>query len=667
MLELLCSCLLLYVAGAAAAGLWPDLEQSRRIANTFTFIGSLVLLAFGIAGTSGWPFASVVPSILPLAGGLALGLDRLSALFLIVIAVGVMPSTLYAIEYTRHLKQGRRGVAVGLNAFVPAMMLVVLSRNVLTFLVAWELMSLTSYFLVMTEHEREEIRSAGWLYLVMMHVGFGLLLIGFLTMAQATGSLTMSNWATALNAGSGVRSISFVLMAAGFLLKAGAIPFHVWLPRADPAAPSHISAIMSGVLVKIGIYGLIRIGFDWLGVGPVWWGAGVLVIGAMSALSGILYALVEVDLKRLLSYSTIENIGIILLGIGAALIFRAYGFASLAALALVAAVLHVFNHAIFKTLLFLGIGSVVEAAGTGNMEQLGGLLRRMPQTGAFVLIGSLAISAMPPFNGFISEWLMFQALLMSFRIPEQIINLVFALAIASLALTAGLAAACFVRLFGITFLALPRTEASDQARECGWTMKIPMAALCAACLVFGVVPALILSPVNRTIEEFIGSGADIGFNWSIVSTASGFSTITPVWVAVVIAVLTSLVWLIIRLGASGGGSRYYETWGCGRALQTSRFEYTAAAFSNPFKRVFAFLYRPVEETEIEAHPESRFFVKKIEYRYTSRSIIEDSIYAPVVAAVRRVAGQARALQSGNVHSYLLYILLALLVLLLLAK
>jgi hydrogenase-4 component B len=604
---------------------------------------------------------------LPLAGGLSLGLDRLSALFLIIIGVGVIPSAVYAIEYTRHLKQGHRGVAVAMNAFVPSMMLVVLSRNALTFLVAWELMSLTSYFLVMTEHDSEETRSAGWLYLVMAHAGLGCLLIGFLTMGEAAGSLRMSDWAAALSAGPGIRNISFVVMAAGFLLKAGAIPFHVWLPRAHPAAPSHISAIMSGVMVKVGIYGLIRIGFDWLGVGPVWWGAGVLVIGAVSALFGILYALVEVDLKRLLAYSTVENVGIILLGIGAGLIFRTYGFVSLAALALVASVLHSLNHAIFKALLFLGVGSVAQATGTRNMEQLGGVLRRMPQTGAFVLIGSLAISAMPPFNGFISEWLMFQALLMSFRIPEQIINLIFALAIASLALTAGLAAACFVRVFGITFLALPRTEAADRAKECGWTMKGPMAALCVACLVFGMAPALALLPVNRAVQEFIGASGDIAFNWSVLSTANGFSTIAPAWVAVALAVLISAVWFAIRFGRSGRGSRYYETWGCGRALQTSRFEYTAAAFSNPFKRVFAFLYRPVEETEIETHPESRFFVKSIEFRHQSRSIIEDSIYTPVAAAVGRIARRARTLQSGNVHGYLLYILIGLLVLLLLAK
>jgi hydrogenase-4 component B len=666
MLGLLVASLILYAAGAVAAIVWPDRDNCRRIANSLALAGTIALMILGIAGVSGKPFVLTVPAILSLAGGLNLGVDRLSGLFLIIIATGGIPSTLYAIEYTRHQHEGQRGSAVALNAFIPAMMLVVLSTNALTFLVAWELMSLTSYFLVMTEHGHEETRSAGWLYLVMTHAGLGCLLIGFLTMGQAAGSLTMSDW-TAAGVPASIRNITFVLMAIGFLLKAGAIPFHVWLPRAHPAAPSHISAMMSGVMVKLGIYGLIRIGFGWLGAGPVWWGAVIVIIGAVSALFGILYALIEVDLKRLLAYSTVENIGIILLGTGAGLIFRAYGFSALASLALLAALVHTFNHALFKTLLFLAAGSVVQATKTRNIEQLGGLLRKLPQTGALFLAGSLAISAMPPFNGFISEWLMFQALLMSFRIPEQIINLLFALAVASLALTAGLAAACFVRVFGITFLALPRSSAVETVRESGWMMRGPIAALCVACLTFGMVPALIILPVNRTIQEFLGTSADIAFNWKILSTGNGFSTIAPVWAAVALVVFTVLVWPAVRFLRSDAGSRYYETWGCGRALQTSRFEYTATAYANPFKRVFAFLYRPVEETEVDAHPQSRFFVRSIEYRQKSRSIIEDSIYAPVEAAVRRVAEHTRALQSGNVHSYLLYILVALLVLLLFAK
>jgi hydrogenase-4 component B len=503
---------------------------------------------------------------------------------------------------------------------------------------------------------------------VMTHAGLALLLAGFLIMSQASGSFMMSEWARAAAAiDVRLRDAAFLTMAVGLLSKAGAIPFHIWLPRAHPAAPSHVSAMMSGIMIKIGIYGLIRIGFDWLGQGPAWWGVLILTVGAASALLGVLYALVESDLKRLLAYSSVENIGIILLGLGAGMIFHSYNLASLAALAVVAALYHSLNHAVFKGLLFLGAGSVVLGAGTRNMEEMGGLLRRMPHTGAFFLIGSLAISAMPPFNGFISEWLTFQSLLLSFQVPVQFVNLIFALSIAALALTAGLSAACFVRAFGITFLALPRRQASEQAHESSWTMRMSMALLATACLVLGVVPALILHPLSGAAAELLGARPELSLTWGTLAAANAFGSIAPLWIAVILLLFIFATWLGLKVLRANFHRRYYETWGCGRALQTTAFQYTAAAFANPFKRVFAFLYRAVEETEIEAHPESRFFVKTITYRHMSRSIIEDTLYLPVVTMVRRIAAKARTVQSGNVHSYLLYILLALLTLLVFAR
>jgi len=669
MLTLLAASLMLFAGGAAGALVFDrESGRCRRMTHGLALCGTVLVLILGIAGLTGNSFELLLPRILPLAGGLALGLDRLSAFFLLTIAVGVIPSTLFAVGYTRQYRQEQALLGFALNVFVPAMMLVVLSRNVLTFLVFWEAMSLASYFLVMTEKDRDETRSAGWLYMVMTHAGLACLLIGFLAMLQATGSFSMPEWARAAEGvDSGVRSLVFLVMAAGFLSKAGAIPFHVWLPRAHPAAPSHVSAMMSGVMIKLGVYGLIRIGFEWLGPGPGWWGVLIMIVGAVSALLGVLYALIDSDLKCLLAYSSVENIGVILLGVGAGLVFRSYNLGSLAALALMAALYHSLNHTVFKGLLFLSAGSVVHATGTRNMEEMGGLLKRMPHTGAFFLIGSLAISAMPPFNGFISEWLTFQSLLLSFRVPEQFINLVFALCIASLALTAGLAAACFVRAFGITFLALPRGQAVEQAHEADWTMRTSMGLLALACLTLGVAPVLALRVLSGAVNEFLGAAPDLSFDWSNIAAASAFGTIAPLWVAVILALLMLAAWVGLRVYGANFSRRYYETWGCGRAVQTADFEYTAAAFANPFKRVFAFLYRPVEETEIEAHSESRFFVKTITYRHESRSIIEDSIYAPIVATVRRLAAKARTVQSGNVHGYLLYILAALLTLLLFAK
>ncbi len=668
-LKLLSASLALFAGGAAGAlVLARDHDLCRRVTHGLALAGTLLILALAIAGLLGGSFDLVLPAILPLAGGLALGMDRLSAFFLLVMAAGVIPPTLYAIGYTRPYKQRQASMGFMLNLFIPAMMLVVLARNVLTFLLFWEAMSLASYFLVMTESELDETRRAGWLYLVMMHGGMACLLIGFLAMSNAAESFTMSGWAQASDRiSAGLRNAVFLVMSAGFLSKAGAIPFHVWLPRAHPAAPSHVSAMMSGVMIKLGVYGLIRIGFEWLGPGPAWWGALILIVGAVSALLGVLYALVQHDIKALLAYHSVENIGIILLGVGGGLLFQTYGLKPLASLALVAGLYHCLNHATFKSLLFLGAGVVVRETHTRNMEEMGGLLKRMPHTGAYFLVGCLAISALPPFNGFVSEWLTFQALLLSFNIPAQLVNLLFALSIAALALTGGLAAACFVKAFGITFLALPRGSHVDQAHEAGLGMQSSMAVLAVACFVLGVAPALVLGPLSGVAMEFLGERPDLSFDWNSISAANLFATIAPFWVGLIMALLMAAAWVGLRAFGANFGRRTYETWGCGRALQTAAFEYTAAAFAHPFKRVFAFLYRSVEEKEIEAHPESRFFVKTISYRHESRSIIEDAVYAPIGAAVRRISLRARTLQSGNVHSYLLYILLALLALLLLAK
>jgi hydrogenase-4 component B len=640
----------------------------RVLMYVLALIGSLALLSLAIAGLQGQSIELLLPAILPVGGGFALGMDRLSAFFLLIIASGVIPAALYAFGYTRHYKDGQVLAALAFNVFVAAMVFVVLARNVLTFLVFWEVMSLASYLLVMTENDRDETRSAGWLYAVMTHAGLACILIGFLTISRAAGSLAMVDLPRgAALLDPATRSVTFLLMAAGFLSKAGAIPFHIWLPRAHPAAPSHVSAVMSGVMIKLGVYGIIRLGFEWLGVGPRWWGTVILIVGAISAVLGVLYAIIDSDLKRVLAYSSVENIGVILLGVGAGLLFHSYNLNALAGLALVAALLHCLNHTLFKGLLFLGAGSVLHATGTRNMEQMGGLLRRMPQTGALFLIGSLAIAAMPPFNGFVSEWLTFQSLLLSVRVPDQFLNLMFALAIAALALTAGLAAVCFVRAFGISFLALPRGECVKQAHECDWTMRLGMALLAVAAFTFGVAPAIVLRPLSNVAAEFTGELPDVAVNFTNIVAGNAFAAISPGWVALALGGVMIAVWLGLRLGRANSARRYYETWGCGRAVQSASFEYTAAAFANPVKRVFAFLYRPVTEKEVEAHGESRFFVKMITYRHDSRSIIEESIYAPIGAAARRIAARARAIQSGNVHAYLLYMLLALVALLLVAK
>jgi hydrogenase-4 component B len=657
-------------AGAVGAVLAAHRPRvSRWAGHACALIGAMAAFALGAAGLAGGTLDVILPTLLPV-GGLSLGMDRLSAFFVLVIAVAAVPSAVYAIAYTRAYegKSSLAGMGLGFNAFLAGMVLVALARNVLTFLVMWEAMSLASYFLVMTEAEHGDTQQAGWIYLVMTHAGFACLLIGFLLMARATGTMDLSEWraASAILSPS-MRHAIFVLLALGFGAKAGVVPLHIWLPKAHPAAPSHVSAMMSGVMIKLGIYGLVRIGFDWLGVGESWWGGVILIVGAMSAVLGILYALVARDLKCLLAYSSIENIGIILLGVGGGMLFQSYHLDALASLALIASLYHTLNHAIFKPLLFMGVGAVVHATGTRNMEELGGLIKRMPQTAAYFLVGSVAIAALPPFNGFISEWLIFQSLLLSFQISATGTNLLFALSIAALALTSGLAAACFVKAFGISFLALPRSEQAEQAREAPRVMRGTMGISAVACLALGVAPVGIMRLLNATAADLTGTHADVRFNWNVIVANDAFAAVSPLWIAVALILLLALVPVVLRVISANAGWRAYETWGCGRALQTSRFEYTATAFANPFKRVFSLLYRPVKELDIQFHPESRMFVETIAYRNETRSIFEEALYGPLSRLVQRGAQRARIVQSGNVHLYLLYIFVALVVLLALAR
>jgi hydrogenase-4 component B len=670
MLNLLLVTLACFSAGAVGALVAARAENAARvIGHGFALLGALGAFAFALAGLAGGTLQLNIPDLLPI-GGVALGVDRLSAFFVLVIAVGAIPASLYAIGYTREYagKHSLAWMGFSFNVFLATMVLVVLARNVLTFLILWEAMSLASYFLVMTESERDDVQHAGWVYLVMTHAGFAALFIGFLLLARATGTPNLADWHThSAQIDATTRDVIFILLALGFGSKAGVIPLHIWLPRAHPAAPSHVSALMSGVMIKLGVYGLVRVAFDWLGVGPAWWGEAMLIVAAVSAVLGVLYALVEHDLKRLLAYHSVENIGIILLGVGAAMLFQTYRLDALAALALVAGLYHTLNHAAFKSLLFMGAGAILHATHTRNMEEMGGLIKRMPQTAIFFLIGSVAIAALPPFNGFISEWLTFQALLLSFEISAHSVNLIFALAIAALALTSGLAAACFVKAFGVTFLALPRSEHAEHAHEVEWTMRAGMALLAFACLALGVAPFIILPALNAAAFDLTRAHADLRFDANLLIANDAFASVSPLWLALALVALLAAIPLALRVIGANTRRRYYETWGCGRALQTARFEYTATAFAHPFKRVFSILYRPVKELDIEFHPESRFFMQTISYRNEARSVFEDALYKPLIRLIRWGAREARIVQSGNVHTYLLYILVALVVLLVISR
>ena len=635
--------------------------------SSLAFVGGAVAglgaAGLGLAGLLGYQWSVQIAWLVPLSG-LELRMDPLAGFFLLLIGGTSVPTSIYSLGRARGEVKGR----VSYLVFLLAMGVVPLAGNAPTFLLAWELMALASYALVLHDHDEPGVVRAAWVYAVMTHAGLASLLAGMLLMTASTGSLRFADWQAAGPGLDGAtRSLAWLLLTIGFASKAGVVPLHVWLPIAHPAAPSHVSALMSGVMIKLGIYGLLRAGLEWLGPGPAWWGVVLLLAGTVSAVKGVLYALVERDLKRLLAFSSIENVGIVLVGVGAGMVFHASGLEFLAVFALAAALYHAANHAAFKALLFLGAGAVVHATGTRDLEALGGLIKRMPWTAAAFLVGSVAIAALPPLNGFVSEWLTFQALLQTVQIPRLELSLVFALAIAGLALTSGLAVACFVRAFGITFLALPRSESAARAHEVGGAMRLALVLLAIACAALGLAPTVVLPVLGRAAASLVGLPTPVLVEWPLTLTVAGdFASLSMPVIALALGL--GLVLPTLALWALGAprGRRRTATWGCGRLLQTARMEYNAASFAGPYKRIFDFVYRPRKRLEVEYHPESRFFVRRMAYENLPRGLAEEWLYGPVSRALQHATARVRTIQSGNSNLYLIYVLAALLVLLVFA-
>ena len=656
-----------YACGAVAATLAPTSAAARRWGATGAVTGAAAGAALALSVlASGAPLSLDAPSLLSVADGLAFRLDTLGALFLALIGLVAIPCAIYGAAYSKAY-EGRyslRLLGAMLNLFLLTMSLVPCAGNVLTFLLMWEGMSLTSYFLVVTEADEPGTVLAGGWYLAMTHAGLAFVLAAFLLLAAGANTTAFSDLrAAAIALSPSSRSAVFFLALVGFGSKAGIIPLHVWLPRAHPAAPSHVSALMSGVMIKMGVYGILRVGLDLLGGGPAWWGALLIGLGALSAVLGVLYALMENDLKRLLAYSSVENIGLVFIGIGAGFLFLSLGMGPAAVLALSAGLYHGLNHAAFKGLLFLGAGSVLHATHTRDMNQLGGLIRRLPWTAFFFLIGSLAIAGLPPFNGFVSEWLLFQSLVPGISSQAKLVAPLTTLAIGILALTGGLAAAGFVKAFGITFLAIPRSDAAEHAHEAPAAMRISMGMLAVACAGLGLAAVPLLSALSRAVPVQAGLPAPVAplFGGGLVLSASGgFAVMSPLLVALGLVVAIAGVWLGTRILGSGRRIRTGETWGCGRVVQTFRMEYTSTAFAEPLRRVFAELYRPTQDLSIDFHPESKYFVQSIEYRSDILPWFERYLYGPTIAWVKLLAGRVRSLQSGSAHAYLTYLVIALL-------
>lgn len=663
-----------YAVGMLLPFCLPRQRDAQRLAAAISaIVATCAGTGLGLLGlTASEPVTGSMTSTIPLLT-FAIRLDALAGFFVLTISLAGLAASIYAIGYVRHFGGHVSIATLGflLNAFLCSMTLVVLADDGFFFLLAWELMSLSSYFLVVTEHEKAEVRYAGFFYLIMTHVGTAFIILTFLLFFQQAGTFSFDAFRHPEQPLSeGLRTLAFLAALIGFGTKAGIVPLHVWLPYAHPAAPSHVSALMSGVMIKTAIYALLRVSFDFLdGQFPWWWGFTVLVIGAVSALLGVMYALMEHDLKSLLAYHSVENIGIILLGIGAGMIFHSYGLEELAALGLVAGLYHTINHAMFKALLFLGAGSLLYATHTRNMEEYGGLLRRMPWTGLFFLIGAVSIAALPPTNGFVSEWLVFQSLFLSVQVPSLLVKLMLPLAAAMLALTGVLALACFAKAFGISFLALPRSSHARHAQEVPWSMRLGMGFLAALCVILGLAPMVVVPLLDRVTAPMTGTSiADkmlaLG-GWALAPVNVEFSSLSSPVLALALVGTAALGLALVALFGGMRAKRYFKTWGCGINL-SPRMEYTATGFVQPIKRVFSTIYQPTVKLETEFLEESRYFAKRRRFEFHIEPLFEKYLYKPVVAGVYGLADRLRIVQAGSLHLYLAYMFVTLVVLLLVA-
>lgn len=664
-----------FIAGAVLSLLLSRSDRAANLAGTVAAMtGSAAGVVFsGALLLSGTTVAFSVPTSFPWLS-LSFSVDPLAAFFILVISLIAIVSSVYALSYVRHY-YGRYNIGVlgfMYNIFIAGMIMVVSASNGILFLVVWEIMSLASYFLVIYEQDNPNTIRAGSRYFIMTHAGTAFITLSFLLLYRATGSFdfaSIKDHAAAIPLL--VKDTVFLLALVGFGTKAGIIPFHTWLPSAHPAAPSHVSALMSGVMIKTGVYMLIRLFLDILFPVPEWWGLTIVALGAVSALLGVLYALAEHDIKRLLAYHSIENIGIIFLGLGSALVFRSLGLDTVALLCIVAALFHTLNHAVFKGLLFLGAGAVIEQTRTRSMEEYGGLIRYMPQTAFLFLIGALAISAMPPLNGFVSEWLTFQSLFAGIRLHSISEIGIFTLAAGSLALTSGLAAACFVKAFGVTFLARPRSQELLHASDPGLPMRTAMAVLALFTLALGVFAGPVSAVLSRVAAGTAGlTGAGAGLLQPGVWTlrlSDGFADVSMPLLFLVLAGATTVVFFAVRRAAHARSVRRARTWDCGSDL-SPRMEITATGFSRSIMVIFKGILKPTTQTDTEYNDASmRYFPKTSVVTLKNANIYDTYLYRPLVAAITRLSGYIKKIQSGSINAYVLYIFVTLIALLIIAS
>ncbi len=596
-----------------------------------------------------------------LVGSVTLRLDPLAAVFICLLGIVALAIGLYMPRY-HGAGRGTAWYLPALNLALLASLGVLVAGNAVVFLVAWESMTLFSYLVILRHHRRAGVARAAFLFLALGEAGFALIVAAFAILATHTGTLDLAGIAARADAVPAAwRDTAFVLALLGFGFKAGLVPLHIWLPEAHPAAPADGSAFLSGLVLKLGVFGIALFGFELERGGPAWWGLLTMGLGALSAVLGILYALMERDLKRFLAYSSIENIGVILTALGGAMVFSAYGQRAIGTFLLLAGLYHVFNHGVYKTLLFLEAGVVEHATGTRDMDLLGGLIHRLRASAVVSLVGTLGIAALPPLNGFVSEWLIFQGLFQGFRIGNNLVGILIVVAGASLALTGGLAIMGFARGFGIPFLGMPRSRGAAGASEPGQPLVGP-ALLAAACVALGVGAPLALTVLDRVVRAT--SGIEIHARLlvpqlTVIPAHTDFAAFSPTYLAVFLVCVAAVPLLIYLAGRPRGESRIVPVWDGGILAFREAMQYTATTYANPTRVTFDELYRPEFHVE-RASDDPAGRSGPVHYHFRVMPIFERFLYAPLVRGVERLADFIRPIQSGDVNLYLLYVLVVVL-------
>ncbi len=637
-------------------------------ARNFTLISRLLYPAGAVtglllAGVALWSLGQgadtmVLPIGLPDLP-IHLRLDALSAFFLFILGATTAGISTFAAGYLRRSEGAVPGMqCMHYHLFLAAMAFVLLADDGYAFMVAWESMALTSFLLVTSDHRLAEIRRAGYIYLLVAHIGAIAILLMFGVLQGDAGNYTFAAMRAANHAGP-TATIAFLLALFGFGAKAGILPLHVWLPEAHPAAPSPVSAMMSGVMLKIAVYGMLRVSFDLLHTQLWWWGIVALAIGLATALFGVIFSAVQSDMKRLLAYSSIENIGLIFVGLGLAISYRAFGMALLAALALTATLYHCINHAFFKSLLFLCTGSVLHATKERNLGHLGGLIHRMPWVAWLALLGAIALAGLPPLNGFVSEWLLLQSLLFSPELPHAYINMLVPLAAGGVALTAALAGFVVVKFYGIVFLGQPREAGLAEARDCGRLERVGLMWLAALCVVMGLFPVQVIALIDPAGALLLGKGLGEGIttnSWMMLAPiSSARSSYMPLVFLLVIVTVVALSYFAVRT-LYHGRLRREAAWDCGFPQQTNRMQDTAEGFGQPLRVIFAPFYR------VTRHFPSAFDEKPW-YGVTVKDPFWHWLYLPIQRAAEFGSRTVGLLQRGRIAVYLMFSFFTLLALL----